>query len=42
MDPSRSHRRIHVINNWEGTGKYNTNSNIFDCVFICCLRYNNI
>ena len=26
MDPSRSHRLIHVINNCEG--KYNTNSNV--------------
>ena len=31
MDPSRSHRFIHVINNCEG--QYNTNSNIFFLVF---------
>ena len=28
MDPLRSHRLIHIINNCEGTGQYNTNSNI--------------
>ena len=30
MDPSRSHRLMHVINNCEGplTGQYNANSNI--------------
>ena len=28
MDPSRSHRLIHVINNCEGPRQYNTNSNI--------------
>ena len=36
MEPSRSHRLIHVINNCEG--QYNTNSNtlflVFDLVFI--------
>ena len=28
MDPSRSHRLVHVINNCEGPGQYNTNSTI--------------
>ena len=32
MDPSRSHRLVHVINNCEGPGQYNTNSNTF---FLC-------
>ena len=35
MDPSRSHRLIHVINNCEGPGKYNLNGRILlSCVFI--------
>ena len=42
MDPSRSHRLVHVINNCERPrgdvrgdvrGQYNTNSNIFFLVF---------
>ena len=36
MDPSRSHRLVHVINNCERPGQYNTNSNIF---FSCVLIY---
>ena len=28
MEPSRSHIIVHVINNCEGPGQYNTNSNI--------------
>ena len=31
MDPSRSHRLIHVINNCEGPGQYNTNNK---CVIV--------
>ena len=33
MDPSRSRRLIHVINNCEGPGQYNTNSEICCVVF---------
>ena len=33
MDPSRSRRLVHVINNCEGPGQYNTNCNIF--LFLC-------
>ena len=33
MEPSRSPRLIHIINNCEGLGQYNTNSNIFILCF---------
>ena len=33
MEPSRSHRLIHVINNWWGSGQYNTNSKTRCIVF---------
>ena len=33
MDPSISHRLVHVINNCEGPGQYETNSNIYVIVF---------
>ena len=38
MEPSRSHRRIHVINNCEGTGQYKTNSNIYYYYFCICFK----
>ena len=33
MDPSRGRRLVHDINNCEGPGQYETNSNIFFLVF---------
>ena len=40
IDTSRSHRPVHVINNCEGPGQYNTNSKKnFSCVLIYRIKF---